>query len=171
MSNSDNLNVCKTRKQIKKFESERIDPYLFKIMTIFAAVLEEVKHIKNFDIEEIRINENFLYFIENNEKNLSGYIGRRRDTGKIVYMIMDRARLNWALKEGFTRDEAFDLVGVYRNVCGLTDFTNFISGEKNYHLCGEYFNKQNVASCNCRDSCLGEVVEKKTKTKKQIKKK
>jgi hypothetical protein len=122
-------------------------------MTIFTAVLEEVKHIKNFDIEEIRIGGNFVYFVENNQNNLSGYVGRRKNTQKIIYMIMDKARLNWALKEGFTREQAFDLVGVYRNVCGLTDFTNFISGDKNYHLCGEYFVKENIVSCNCKDFC------------------
>jgi hypothetical protein len=108
------------------------DPDLFRVMTVCKEFLTQKE--KTFEIEEMRVSASFIYFVKVKETNLEGYIGRRPDTSKIVYMIIDSGRLNWAMQEGFTRVQAFEKVGVFREAMSIDSFIKWITGEKNYKL-------------------------------------
>ncbi len=120
------------------------DPDLFRAMTVCIEFLDS-KQIE-FKLEERRKDSTFLYFLE--VGHLTGFIGRQLHTNKLVYMIIDAGRLNWAEKEGFTREEAFDLVGVFREATSIASFTSWIIGEKTYKLRGPYINAERVVTEN-----------------------
>lgn len=115
-----------------KLGCKNSDPDLFRVMTICKDFLTQKE--KTFDLEELRVSQAFIYFVKVSDTNLEGYIGRRSDTNKIVYMIIDSGRLNWALKEGFTRLQAFENVGIFREAMSIDSFIKWITGEKNYKL-------------------------------------
>ena len=130
--------IQKAKKNIDDFESKNVDKKLFNIICILDAALVELKHVKNFTIEELRMNKHFFYTIDNNEKNITGYVGRDKVSGETIFIIMDKARISWGMKEGFSREECFEKVGVLRRVNGINDFLKFIAGEKDYIFDGEY---------------------------------
>lgn len=142
-SEVENQSRQKPKKNINEFESKNVDKKLYNIICVLEAALVELKKIKNFSIEELRINKNFLYTIDNCEKNITGYIGRDKLTGETIFIIMDKARIEWGLKEGFTREQCFEKVGVLRRVDGINNFLKFLAGEKDYIFDGEYILNKN----------------------------
>ncbi len=113
------------------------DPDLYNIMSVCQEFLK-AKQVDFVIDEERRSSTVFLYFVKVKNTNLEGYIGRHNLTKQITYMIIDAGRINWSLQEGFTRAEAFDLVGVFRAATTLDSFTKWITGEKDYKLKGKY---------------------------------
>lgn len=129
-------------------ESKTVDPFLCKLINVTYISLVDLKKIKYKDltIEENRYNSTFLYYIENKKDKLSGYIGREKDTDKIKFLAVDQRRFHWAELEGFIKDKndpverqfVFEKIGVLVNLNGLNSFVNFIAGDPNYQLDGEY---------------------------------
>jgi hypothetical protein len=126
------------KKNISDFESKIVDRKLYNVICVLEAALVELKKIKNFSIEELRMNKNFLYTIDNHEKNVTGYVGKDKITGETIFIIMDKSRILWGMKEGFTREECFEKVGVLRRVDGINSFLKFLAGEKDCVFDGEY---------------------------------
>lgn len=121
----------------QEFKSRELDKELYKIVTTFATYAS-AKGIK-IEIEEEARNANFItYRVTNPAAGLSGHIGRHVNDRRIVYLAVDGGKLNWALSEGFSREEAFNKVGIYRYAPTLNNFIQFILGEKNYKLDSEY---------------------------------
>lgn len=130
--------ICSPRQKDDKFASETVDPELFKVITVLSAVLSEVKKLTRLSVEEMRVDKTFLYLFENEKNGLSGYVGREKKAGRITYLIMDKNRITWGEREGFSREECFDKVGVLREAVDITDFAKFISGESEYRLKSNY---------------------------------
>ena len=118
----------------KTFLSEKLDKELFKVISVCEA-FAKARQV-NLEIDEVKIiNANkFIYYFTNTKSHLKGYIGRENGTNSVVFMITDNGRLNWALAEGFSRQEAFDLVGVFRKAKGLNNFMSFMLGDAQYRL-------------------------------------
>lgn len=112
------------------------DPELFRVVSVCQEFLK-IKRV-SFEIEQRCVSTTFIYFVEVKNTGLSGYIGRDQKKNKIVYVITDAGRLNWALQEGFTRTEAFELVGLFKEAVSVASFSKWISGGEGYKLKGEY---------------------------------
>lgn len=110
-----------------KFACQHVDKLLFKVISLIEAVLvtEEVP----FTIEERRENNIFLYYVTNTKLGLDGYIGRDISTQELIFIVQDKARIAWSEKEGFSREEAFEKVGVLIRLNGMTSFVNFIGAK------------------------------------------
>lgn len=113
--------------QPMKFACQHADKLLFKVISLIEAVLmaEQV----TFEIEEKRDDSVFLYYVTNTRLGLDGYIGRDIKSGELIFIVQDKARIEWAIKEGFTREEAFDKVGVLIRMNGMASFLAFISAK------------------------------------------
>lgn len=119
-----------------KINCKHADSQLYKVLSVAQAYL--VAKEVSFEIEEIRVNTNYVYFVRNTKLKLDGYIGREKITNEIAFMALDAGRLNWALQEGFTRTEAFEKVGLFIHASNMTNFLNWILGEKPYKFKGDY---------------------------------
>lgn len=125
------------------FSSKNIDNQLYHIVGAIEVYLVEMERLINIDIEESRHKNTFVYYFENNDLGLSGYIGRDKKTHQVIYVVKDHARFKWARLEGFLdKDEDSDIVyeriGVFRKVRSINDFIAFIAGKKTYRFSGTY---------------------------------
>ncbi len=112
------------------------DPDLFRVMTVCREFLSQKE--LGFEFEELRVSDAFVYFIKVRKTGLEGYIGRKPETNKIVYMVIDSGRLNWAIQEGFTRQQAFESIGIFREATSIDSFIKWITGDKSYKLKEEF---------------------------------
>jgi hypothetical protein len=121
----------------QEFKSKELDSELYKVVTTFSTYAS-AKGIKIEIEEEARDAKFIAYRVANEALGLAGHIGRHVNDRRIVYLVVDGGKLNWALSEGFSREEAFNKVGIYRYAASLNNFIQFILGEKNYKLDSEY---------------------------------
>jgi hypothetical protein len=112
------------------------DPDLFRVITVCREFLRQKE--KKFEIEELRVSSAFVYFIKVNTTGLEGYIGRKADDDKLVFMVLDSGRLNWALQEGFTRQQAYEKIGIFREAISIDSFIKWITGDAGYKLKAEF---------------------------------
>lgn len=146
---------AKARKALERVESlqlnlasEKIDPFLSKIIALVYICLVDIRKLKKTSllIEEYRVDTTFLYFFENKSRGLSGYVGRDKDNGNIVYLIQDKSRFEWARQEGFITDPSdtaqlqfvHEKIGVLRPMDGVGSFVDFIAGLPGYKFAGGY---------------------------------
>jgi hypothetical protein len=121
-----------------KFSCEPHDDYLYQVMV----TLESFFTTKNIKVkyEETKTSSNqFFYYIKNLKNNLEGYVGRDINTKKVIYLIKDKSRLEWAKKEGFfdsgnLDSVIYDQIKIIRRLNGIQSFINFITGEKEYYF-------------------------------------
>jgi hypothetical protein len=144
--------IYRTVKKLKplpdlKLESRELDKHLANtVMVVYISLVDiENVSIEKLKIEETRYTDTFLYFFENGEKGLTGYIGRGKN-GEINYLIMDHSRFRWAKEEGFItdvkdlkdRELVFTKIGVFRELQSLMDFIKFLAGKPEYNFKGDY---------------------------------
>ena len=133
------------------FNSEEIDPYLYGLVIIILSSLIQDAKIskKHIKVEEYRISETFLYYIS--VKGLVAYVGRDKETNKIIYLFADHARIKWAMEEGFfdnplfTRESVFEKIGVMRKLPNINEFVKFLAG-KPFEGVGPYIKTIDVAN-------------------------
>lgn len=128
----------------RRFNSQFKDPYLFKIVRIIQDSLIKFYKINpaTLIIEESPAGDSFQYCFENKNLNLISYLGRDKQTNKIVYLIQDKGRIKWAEMEGFcspnyNRDWIFEKIGVIIQAKDLGNFASFLAGKK-FETKGEY---------------------------------
>lgn len=128
------------------FQSKIVDKSLYFVIAAVEISLLEVFQIPHgkLTIEEARYDKTFVYYFENNNNGLSGYIGRdKNDNNKILYVIKDNARLKWAKMEGFLDYDqsqlfVYEQIGIFRRAKSINDFMIFLSGKPEYELIGKY---------------------------------
>ena len=128
------------------FESRNVDNELYHIINAVEISLIEIFNVpqNKLRIDEVRYDKTFVYYFENLDKGLSGYIGRDKNYhNSILYVIKDNSRLKWARQEGFldATDSllvVYEKIGILRRAKSINDFMSFLAGFPNYHLVGEY---------------------------------
>lgn len=117
-----------------KFNSEISDPYLYGMAVIaLTAIINSKISVKSIAVEEIRVGNNFLYCFT--VRKLVAYMGRDKETEKITYLLLDESRIAWARAEGFfddpefTREKAFERIGVMRKLPNINEFVNFLTAK------------------------------------------
>lgn len=125
-----------------KFNCGVVDKHFEKILKIIDAYFV-AKKIR-YEIKEERFRDIFVYFISNLDKGLEGFVAKDSKTGRLVYIVMDKARIKWAQSEGFVgekedpKEAASRKVGIYIKVGSINGFLNFMIGDKDYKFDGEY---------------------------------
>jgi hypothetical protein len=118
------------------FNCSKYDNYLHQVLTTvnasFAAAEATIRY------EEIKtVSNQFLYCIKNINNKLEGYIGRDKNTNKVVYIIKDGGKLNWAIKEGLYDNIGKEInndLDIMRRMKDINSFINFMIGNKNYQF-------------------------------------
>jgi hypothetical protein len=128
------------------FNSDLDDAHLYGIAVIaLTAIINAKIPIKSIAVEEIRIRKTYLYLF--NVGGLIAYMGRDAKTSKITYLMQDEARISWARAEGFfddpefTREKAFERIGVMRKLPNINEFVNFLA-RKPFEGIGPYMRKE-----------------------------
>lgn len=121
------------------FNCLKYDRYLHDVMVTIQSYF--IVNKIDIEFEESKTeNNNFFYHITNKENNLEGYIGRNKDDKKIIYLIKDKSRISYGIKEGFINDnnvnllEIYDKLNIIRKLNNIQSFINFISGKKEYYF-------------------------------------
>ena len=127
------------------FNSDTVDPYLYGIAVIaLTGIINYKISQENISVEEIQVGHTYLYVFSVNK--IIAYMGRDKNTNKITYLMQDEARLKWCKLEGFfempdfTREKAFEQIGVMRKLPNINEFVNFLTGKK-FEVIGPYIRK------------------------------
>jgi hypothetical protein len=112
-------------------KSEHKDPVLYNtIRSLQFLFLHTYQLWDNLSIEENFYGETFLYLIENKKLGLRGYIGRDISKKQVKFLVVDCARIRWALSEGFdvANEDILSSVGIMMNLPTMNDFILFMAG-------------------------------------------
>lgn len=120
------------------FNCEKYDTHLHSVMVVVDSSFK-VKEIP-IKYEEMKTVDNqFFYYIINEKNKLEGYIGRDKNTKKVIYLVKDKGKINWLKKEGFydnlkNIDDIINNIQIIKKLSNIQSFIEFISGGKDYYF-------------------------------------
>lgn len=128
--------------------SQYFDPPLYEKIQKIQDILNRSLGVpvNRIQLTEYRIGKTFFYEFLNKKLESKGFLGRCNHSGKIVYLIKDGARIEWARKEGFlenlTEEEfskvIYSSIGVLIQVETPRDLALFLAGLLGYQTRGGY---------------------------------
>jgi hypothetical protein len=131
-----------------KLNSQYSDPLIYETIRKIQDALNRSLGVpvNRIQLTEYRIGRAWFYELRNKKLELKGFVGRCNHSGKIVLLIKDRGRIEWAKKEGFlsgVRGGDFQRViysdiGILIQVESPGDMALFLAGLPGYRTRGPY---------------------------------